>query len=129
MRRSPSPLRVTRPPPSRTTDAEVLTTFAVLFIAIVTGSGPQSKVISPPLATARTTAREVHEAGRAGPDDRAARLRNRWLRRARSARHETRRRGSRRHQRRDDRRGEGAGPHHSAFSMSLLSFSGSVVGA
>ncbi|GAA5184702.1 hypothetical protein GCM10023322_26760 [Rugosimonospora acidiphila] len=34
-------------------------TFAVAFIAIVTGAGPQSKVMMPPAATAATTAAEV----------------------------------------------------------------------
>ena len=54
---------MTIPPPSSTTFAEVLTTLAVLFIAIVTGCGPQSKETTPPFATARTTARDVHEPG------------------------------------------------------------------
>ena len=39
MRRWPAPLSVTLPPPSSTTTADVLTTFAVSVITIVTGSG------------------------------------------------------------------------------------------
>src|SRR5829696_2732999 len=63
MRRCPWPLSVTRPPPSSTTRGDVLTTLAVRRIAMVTGRGPQSKATTPPRATARTTAREVHEPG------------------------------------------------------------------
>ena len=63
MRRWPAPLRVTLPPPSSTTTGEVLTTLAVWVITIVTGSGPQSNVITPPAATAATTASEVQLAG------------------------------------------------------------------
>src|SRR5271165_6779247 len=59
----PPPLRVTRPPPSMTTRWLVFTTFAVAFMTIVTGRGPQLKVMTPPLATARTTAAEVQLAG------------------------------------------------------------------
>ena len=59
----PPPLSVTRLPPSRTTRWLVFTTFAVAFIVIVTGFGPQLKVITPPLATALTTAAEVQLAG------------------------------------------------------------------
>jgi hypothetical protein len=40
-----------------------LTTFAVADIVICTGAGPQLKVITPPLATAATTAAEVQPAG------------------------------------------------------------------
>lgn len=47
------------PPPSSTTRAEVLTTFAVADIVITTGAGPHEKVMTPPLATAATTAAEV----------------------------------------------------------------------
>ncbi len=54
---------MTSPPPSMTTTCEVLTTFAVAVIAIVTGSGPQSKVITPPRSTASTTAADVQPAG------------------------------------------------------------------
>ena len=46
---------------------QVSTTFAVLRMAMVTGCGPQSKETRPPAATARTTAREVHEAGVPAP--------------------------------------------------------------
>src|SRR5580692_6707545 len=63
IRRTPPPLSVTRPPPSRTTRALVLRTLAVAFITMVTGRGPQENVITPPAATARTTAREVQRAG------------------------------------------------------------------
>jgi hypothetical protein len=59
MRRLPIPLSVTRPPPSITTRREVLTTFAVRRISMVTGSGPQANRITPPRRTARTTAAEV----------------------------------------------------------------------
>ena len=59
MRRFPPPLSVTRPRPSRTTRRLVLTTLAVRFISIRTGSGPQRNRMIPPLATARTTARDV----------------------------------------------------------------------
>lgn len=59
MRRAPPPLSVTLPPPSRTTSALVLRTLAVACITIVTGFGPQLKVITPPLATAATTAPDV----------------------------------------------------------------------
>src|SRR4051794_7988711 len=59
MRRLPAPLSVTRPPPSSTTVAWALRTFAVAFMVIVTGLGPQSNVMIPPAATAFTTAAEV----------------------------------------------------------------------
>ena len=39
----------------------VLTTLAVCFITMTTGSGPQSKVMVPPAATASTTAADVQE--------------------------------------------------------------------
>lgn len=42
----------------------VFTTLAVVFIMIVTAFGPQLKLMTPPLATARTTAAEVQLAGR-----------------------------------------------------------------
>jgi hypothetical protein len=57
IRRLPRPLSVTSPPPSITTRRLVLTTFAVCRIPIPIGSGPQSKVITPPFATALTTFR------------------------------------------------------------------------
>ena len=38
-------------------------TRAVAVIVMVTGSGPQSKVMIPPRATARTTAADVQPAG------------------------------------------------------------------
>jgi hypothetical protein len=47
----------------------VLWTSAVASIAIVTGRGPQLKVITPPAATAATTACEVQLRGRAVADD------------------------------------------------------------
>ena len=40
-----------------------LNTLAVALILIVTGFGPQLKVITPPLATAATTACEVQLSG------------------------------------------------------------------
>ncbi|BFU43101.1 hypothetical protein KRMM14A1004_13380 [Krasilnikovia sp. MM14-A1004] len=49
-------------------------TFAVARIVIVTGSGPQSNVITPPAATARTTAAEVQLAGVPVPTTRSGRL-------------------------------------------------------
>src|SRR5687768_12141202 len=71
MRRSPPPLRVTSPPPSRTTRALVLTTLAVRRITIVTGSGPQRNAMTPPRATARTTARDVQLSGVPVPTQRS----------------------------------------------------------
>src|SRR3954451_7446396 len=59
MRRRPPPLRVTLPPPSRTTRELALRTFAVAVSRMVTGSGPHENVITPPAATARTTAADV----------------------------------------------------------------------
>jgi hypothetical protein len=64
IRRSLRPLRVTRPPPSITISGPVLlTTLAVASISITTGLEPQSKVMTPPWATAFTTAAEVQLAG------------------------------------------------------------------
>ncbi len=64
MRRLPCPLSVTLPPPSRTTCGPLaLRTLAVAVIRMVTGSGPQSKVMMPPAATARMTAAEVQLSG------------------------------------------------------------------
>src|ERR1044072_8917934 len=62
MRRLPPPLRVTRPPPSSTTFGLLLRTLAVAVMRMVTGAGPQSKVITPPAATADTTAADVQPA-------------------------------------------------------------------
>src|SRR3954453_11676529 len=59
MRRFPAPLSVTLARPSSTTRRLVLTTLAVSFITILTLPGPQRKRMTPPLATARTTARDV----------------------------------------------------------------------
>src|SRR3954463_4544782 len=59
MRRLPAPLSVTRPPPARTTWLFLLRTLAVALMVIVTGFGPQLKVMMPPAATALTTAAEV----------------------------------------------------------------------
>src|ERR1700683_315900 len=56
IRRLPSPLSVTRPPPSSTTRCLVLGTTAVARITIVTGLRPQSNVMIPPAADALTTA-------------------------------------------------------------------------
>src|SRR5580693_3265616 len=63
IRTRPPPLRVTLPPPSRTTCWLVFTTLAVCVMVIVTGAGPQLKVMMPPAATAATTACEVQLAG------------------------------------------------------------------
>src|SRR4051794_8817087 len=64
MRRLPPPLRVTRPPPSSTILGPLaLRTFAVADIVIVTGAGPQAKLMMPPAATAATTAAEVQLPG------------------------------------------------------------------
>ncbi len=63
MRRLPAPLSVTLPPPSRTTRLLVLCTRAVAVILIVTGFGPQLKVMTPPSQTALTTAFDVQLAG------------------------------------------------------------------
>src|SRR5690349_1375134 len=72
MRRLPPPLRVTRPPPSSTTAGPwSLRTLAVAFMVIVTGAGPQSKVITPPAATAATTAADVQLAGVPRPTTRS----------------------------------------------------------
>src|SRR5690349_12195016 len=74
MRRLPPPLSVTRPPPSSTTSGPwSLRTLAVAFMAIVTGAGPQSKVITPPAATAVTTAADVQLAGVPLPTTRSGR--------------------------------------------------------
>jgi hypothetical protein len=65
---------VTFPPPSSTiTGPWSLRTLAVAFIVIVTGAGPQSNVMMPPAATARTTASEVHVSGRPVPMTRVGR--------------------------------------------------------
>src|SRR5580658_8398395 len=63
IRRTPPPLSVTRPPPSKTTRCSVLATFAVAVIRIVTAFFPQSNVMIPPSATAWTTAADVQLAG------------------------------------------------------------------
>src|SRR5690242_17203192 len=64
MRTFPPPLRVTLLPPSRTIFGPLsLNTLAVSSRVIVTGSGPQSNVTTPPFATASTTAAEVQLSG------------------------------------------------------------------
>src|SRR6185503_1922813 len=64
MRRLPPPDSVTRPPPSSTMRGPcALRTFAVAFIVMVTAAGPQWKAMTPPAATAFTTASEVQLAG------------------------------------------------------------------
>src|SRR5580658_8919801 len=63
IRRLPPPLSVTSPPPSSTIWWLVFTTLAVCRMVMVTGSGPQLNVMTPPCATALTTAREVQLAG------------------------------------------------------------------
>src|SRR3569623_3711383 len=67
------PDRVTRPPPSRTTRWLVFITRAVWCMGMVTGSDPQLKWMTPPRATARTTAREVQLPGVPCPTTRSAR--------------------------------------------------------
>ena len=68
IRRWPPPLSVTSPPPSRTTFGPwSLRTFAVAAIVMVTGAGPHENVMTPPAATAATTAADVHEAGVPSP--------------------------------------------------------------
>src|SRR5688572_26125388 len=74
MRRLPSPLSVTRPPPSSTMRGPLaLRTFAVAAIVMVTGAGPQSNVITPPAATAATTAADVQLAAVPLPTTRSGR--------------------------------------------------------
>ena len=51
----------------------MLTTFAVRFISIRTGSGPQRNLMIPPFATARTTARDVQLRGVPVPTQRSGR--------------------------------------------------------
>lgn len=64
IRRRPPPLSVTLPPPSSTIVGPVaFRIFAVACIVMVTGSGPQENVMTPPAATAATTAAEVQLAG------------------------------------------------------------------
>src|SRR5580698_10528137 len=62
----PPPLRVTLPPPSMTMRSPRVM-LAVCVIVIVTGSGPQLKVMTPPMATAWTTAAEVQLAAVPSP--------------------------------------------------------------
>src|SRR6185312_6587059 len=71
IRRWLPPDSVTVPPPSRTVRGCALTIFAVWVIAIVTGARPQSNVITPPAATAATTAAEVQPAGEPDPTTRS----------------------------------------------------------
>src|SRR5258708_6753257 len=60
MRTLSPPLSVTLPPPSMTILGPVsLTIFAVCVSVMVTGSAPQSNVITPPFATALTNASPV----------------------------------------------------------------------
>ncbi|MEO3810273.1 hypothetical protein ABGB17_14830 [Sphaerisporangium sp. B11E5] len=73
IRRFPPPLNVTLPPPSSTTRLLVFRTFAVAFITIVTAVAPQANRITPPLATAATTAADVQLAGVPFPTTRSAR--------------------------------------------------------
>src|SRR5262245_14483969 len=71
MRRLPPPLSVTSPRPSSTTRRLVLTTLAVWRSSIRTGRGPQRNRMIPPLATARTTARDVQVPGVPWPTQRS----------------------------------------------------------
>src|SRR5262245_48400208 len=59
MRLDPPPLNVTFPPPSMTTFVVSLKTIAGDESLIVTGSDPQSNVITPPLLTAAMNASAV----------------------------------------------------------------------
>src|SRR6266480_894148 len=63
MRRWPPPLSVILPPPSSTTRALALRTFAVCFKVIVSGAGPQLNVMIPPTPIAETSSSEVQLAG------------------------------------------------------------------
>src|SRR4051812_33042006 len=63
MRAFPPPLSVTLLPPSMTTGPVLLKTFAVVVSVIVAGAAPQSKVMTPPFATAATNASAVQLAG------------------------------------------------------------------
>src|SRR6476619_3939762 len=74
MRRFPSPLRVTRPPPSSTIFGFALTTLAVAVMVMVTGAAPHANVMIPPAATAATTASEVQLAGVPSPMTRVGAL-------------------------------------------------------
>nr|BFE78352.1 hypothetical protein GCM10020093_009530 [Planobispora longispora] len=56
-----------------TTRGLVLRTLAVAVSLMVTGPGPQEKVMTPPAATARTTAREVQLPGVPSPTTRVGR--------------------------------------------------------
>ena len=104
--------------------------MAVRSIAMVTGCGPQSKVMTPPFATARTTAREVQEAGVPVPTTVSAASGAAGRGGAR-ARHEPPEPDGAADATTAATTAAARTParHHSAFSMSLLSFSGSVVGA
>ena len=59
----PPPLSVTLPPPSSTTRWLLVGTVAVAVMVIVTGFWPQLNVMTPPAATAATTAAGVQLAG------------------------------------------------------------------
>src|ERR1022692_121379 len=67
IRRTPPPLSVTFPPPSMTTRALVMRTFAVFFIVMVTGLAREDHALTPPAATAATTARDVQLAAVPSP--------------------------------------------------------------
>ena len=73
MRRLPSPVSVTKPPPSSTTRRLVLETLAVAFIWINTGLGPHANRITPPAWTADTTLFEQRGRGRHQTRDRERR--------------------------------------------------------
>src|ERR1043165_8316262 len=75
MRRTPSPERVTRPPPSMTMRGPwSLRTLAVAVMVMIIGAGPQSNVMMPPAATALTTAADVQLAAVPVPTVRVGRL-------------------------------------------------------
>src|SRR5262249_55010356 len=63
MRLFPPPLSVILPPPSITIGPLLLKIFAVAVRTMVVGREPQSKVMTPPAATAATNAPEVQLAG------------------------------------------------------------------
>src|SRR5690349_16584372 len=68
------PESVTLPPPSITSLLVLLRTLIVCDSVIVTGFGPQSKVITPPAAAALSTAAEVQLAAVPVPTTRSGTL-------------------------------------------------------
>src|SRR5690349_18981184 len=68
------PDNVTLPPPSRISRWVLLSTFRVCINVMVTGFAPQLKVMTPPAATAATTAAEVQLAAVPSPTTRSGAL-------------------------------------------------------